>query len=266
MNEISLQDVILFRHLSPEKLEEVKSALEVRRLETGEVLFNMGDPGDEMYIVQQGRVAIYAPSKENSGQEKPIRIFRDGGIFGEMALIDQLPRSLSARAMEPTWVMVLRGNDFRRLLREDPDLAFAIMISLNDRIRYTTEFLNEVRGWVGRVSQGEYGREDFLNEVRGWVKSVTEGDYQQTIEPTAAKATPHDSTVATLAAEFAQMASQVRQREEELRQEIAQLKVEIDDSKRRQDVAQITSSDYFQSLKAQIKSMRDSQDEEQVDS
>jgi CRP-like cAMP-binding protein len=262
MNEISLQDIILFRHFSPEKLEEVKSALEIRRLETGEVLFNMGEPGDEMYIVQQGRVAIYAPSKERPGEEKPIRIFRDGGMLGEMALIDRQPRSLSARATEPTWVMILRGADFRRLLREDPDMAFAIMIGLNDRIRYTTEFLNEVRGWVGRVTQGEYGRDDFLNEVRDWVKNITGGDYQQTIEPATSKATYQDSTVATLAAEFAQMAIEVQQREEQLRQEIAQLKIEIDESKRSQDVAQITSSDYFQSLKAQIKTMRKSQDEE----
>jgi CRP-like cAMP-binding protein len=262
MRDISLRDVYMFGQLTDEKIAEIEAVLEVRRLETGETLFSQGEPGDELFIVQQGQMAIYSPSEERPGEEKPIRLFRRGGILGEMALIDRQPRSLSARALEPTWLLALKGDDFRRLLRQDSELAFAVMVGLNDRVRYTTEFLNEVRAWVGRMGQGEYSRDDFLQEVRGWVKQVAEGDYEQDIEAEPEKEQYRDATVANLAAEFAQMAAEVRQREEKLRQEIAQLKVEIDESKRQQDVAEITGTDYFKSLKAQVKSMKQDQEDE----
>ncbi|MCI0397505.1 MAG: cyclic nucleotide-binding domain-containing protein [Chloroflexi bacterium] len=256
---VALKHNYLFSRLAEERLAEVEASLETRYLQAGEVLFNMGDPGDELFIVESGRVAIYAPDDKNPGQEQPIRIFRTGGVLGEMALIDRQPRSLSARALEPSAVYVLSGNTFRQLIREDPDMAYAVMYGLSDRIRYTTEFLNEVRQWVGRVTQGDYGSHQFLDEVRHWVKQVAEGEYHETVERNGKY---QDQTLATLAAEFAQMAARVQERENELRQEIAQLRIEIDETKRKQEVSEITGSDYFKSLKEQIKSMRDQQSEE----
>lgn len=256
----SLRNVYLFSRLSDERLTEVESALKERTLSQGEVLFNQGDPGDELFIVKEGQVAIYSPSADRPGQEKPIRIFRHGGVLGDMALVDGQPRSLSARAETNATVLVFGGSEFRRLLRADPDLAFAVMFGLSDRIRYTTEFLNEVRGWVSRVTQGEYNREEFLSEVRSWVKSVAEGDYEEAIKPTT---TARDENIATLAAEFAQMAAQVQKREAQLRREIAQLRIEIDHAKRRQEVEEITGTDYFQNLRAKAKELRQVQIDEE---
>jgi CRP-like cAMP-binding protein len=262
MSDISLRDVYMFSQLADDNIAEIEAVLEARPLAEGESLFHQGDVGDELFIVQQGQVAIYAPSEEHPGEEKPIRIFRRGGILGEMALIDRQPRSLSARALEASWLLALKGSDFRRLLQQDGDLALGVMVGLSDRIRYTTEFLNEVRAWVGRMGQGEYSRDEFVQEVSGWMKQISEGEYEQSIEVAAGRSGYHDPMVAGLAAEFAHMAATVRQREESLRQEIAQLRVEIDEAKRQQDVAQITGSDYFQSLKAQVQSMRQEQDDE----
>lgn len=256
----SLRNVYLFSRLSDERLVEVETALLERSLAKGEIVFNQGDPGDELFIVKDGQIAIYAPSEDRPGQEKPIRIFRHGGVLGDMALVDGQPRSLSARAETDATVLVLGGSDFRRLIRADPDLAFAVMFGLSDRIRYTTEFLNEVRGWVNRVTQGDYSREDFLTEVRNWVKSVAEGDYEEALKPAAAA---KDQNIATLAAEFAQMAAQVQKREAQMRREIAQLRIEIDHAKRREEVAEITGTDYFQNLRAKAKELRATQAEEQ---
>jgi CRP-like cAMP-binding protein len=252
-----LKNSYMFSRLSEERLAEIQAGLESRSLETAEVLFNMGDPGDELFIVESGQVAIYAPNQENPGQEKPIRIFRAGGILGEMALIDRQPRSLSARALEPSRVLVLGGSNFRHFVEEDSNLAFAVMYGLSDRIRYTTEFLNEVRNWVGRVTQGDYSSDQFLDEVRGWVQHLSAGEYEEAYRPKIY----HDQTLATLAAEFAKMAAVVHQREKELQQEIAQLKIEINDAKRKEDVQEIKESEYFRSLQAQIKAMREQQEE-----
>ncbi len=252
-----LKNSYMFSRLSEERLAEIHGGLESRRLSAGEVLFNMGDVGDELFIVEAGQVAIYAPNEENPGQEKPIRIFRAGGILGEMALIDRQPRSLSAKALEPSRVLVLGGSNFRYFVEEDPNLAYAVMYGLSDRIRYTTEFLNEVRSWVGRVTQGDYSSDQFLDEVRGWVQQVSEGEYEESPKPNKYQ----DQTLATLAAEFAKMAAMVQEREKELQREIAQLKIEINEAKRKEDVEEIKESDYFRSLQEQVKTMREQQEE-----
>ncbi len=245
-----LKEIPLFSRLSEATLTQVASALEVRQYAAGEVLFHKGDPGDELFIVEEGSVAIYEPQADEPGQERPIRIFRSGESLGEMALIDCQPRTLSARAMQATQALVLEGTAFRELLR-DPALSLAVMTSLNDRIRYTTDFLGEVREWMGRVASGQHETAQFFSDMQAWVRHLAEGDYEE-----AEVGKYRDRTMATLAAEFARMATQVKQREDALRREIAELKIEIDESKRKRHVDEITESDYFQSLKAQAKDLR----------
>lgn len=230
-----LKQIPLFQHLSERETTHLLESLEQRTLPTGSILFNMGDPGDELYIVGEGRVAIYVPSAETPGSEQPIRIFEAGEALGEMALIDHQPRSLSARTLEPTTLFVLTGEEFQRLLIAQPELALSVMMGLSDRVRYTTEFLNEVRSWVQRVAQGNYDR--------AWRPAW---DYT-------------DPSIAALAAEFTQMAAQVQQREEALRRELAQLRIEIDETKRKRHVEEIVETDYFQTLQAQARRLRQEQ-------
>jgi CRP-like cAMP-binding protein len=251
----------IFRRLSAERLVEVGGELERRSLDGGQVLFNQGDAGDELFIVQDGCVEIFAPSLDRPGKEKPIRLFRAGDLLGEMALIDGQPRSLSARTTEPTHVLVLSGENFRRLIGEDPAVAVAVMGGLSDRIRYTTEFLAQVRHWVGRMSAGKYKTDQFLKEMQEWVQQVAGG---QPAQGTGAKNGPagaggsgyRDETLATLAGEFAQMATQVREREEALQRQVEQLRIEIDEVKKQHQVDEIVESDYFQSLKSQAANLR----------
>ncbi|MBN1139762.1 MAG: cyclic nucleotide-binding domain-containing protein [Anaerolineae bacterium] len=272
MTDISELDVPIFRRLSPEKLAEMSAGLERRYLAAGQVLFNQGDAGDELYIIQEGCVAIFTPSIDRPGQEKPLRLFKAGDLLGEMALIDCQPRSLSARTLEPTRLLVLRGDSFRRLVRDDPAVAVAVMSGLSDRIRYTTEFLNQVRHWVGRMSAGKYKTEQFIQEMQDWVQRVACGDPAsprpvgtgqagrqaggQLDAPAGTVIGYRDEMLATLAAEFAQMATQVREREEALRRQVEQLRIEIDEAKKQRQVNEIVESEYFQSLKSKAASLR----------
>ena len=227
-----LERIQIFSRLGKGALQEVRAVLKTRSLARGEILFNLGDAGDELYIVQRGRVAIFMPSEEKPGEERPVRIFSSQEALGEMALIDHQPRSMSARALEPSELLVLTGQDFQGLLRQHPDMALAVMGGLNDRIRYTTQFLGEVQNWVKRIAEGKYDRD-----------LAADTDYQ-------------DSSMASLAADFAQMAAQVKQREEKLRRELKKLRIEIDQSKRERHVSEIVESDFFQSLTEQAKKLR----------
>lgn len=248
----ALREVYLFGRLPEATLKRLAAALERRSYDEGAVLFHKGDPGDEMYIIEEGAVAIFEPSETEPGEERPLRIFREGGTLGEMALIDREPRTLSARAVQPTQMLILKSSDFDRLVR-DPAMAQTIMASLNDRIRYTTDFLSEVRQWVGRMAGGQYETAQFFSDMQSWVRQVAAGEYDADVEVAGQY---RDPTLATLAAEFARMATNVRQREEELRQEIAQLKIEIDHGKRKKQVEEITESDFFQDIKSRARDLR----------
>ena len=233
--EMSLKQVPMFSQLSDEALADVAASLQPRQIAAGEVLFNQGDPGDELMVVESGRIAIFVPVAGAPGGGQSIRLFQPGELLGEMALIDRKPRSASARAEEASRVLVLSGTDFQRLLRQSPEMAFSVMSGLSEKIRYTTDFLAEVRQWVRRIAEGNYQASSFDD---------TGGKYQ-------------DKTLATLAAEFTQMATRVQQREETLRQQVVQLRIEIDQAKRKQEAEEIMGSEYYQSLKEKIKSLRE---------
>ena len=222
----------IFKSLSDQALSELSNRFTTRHVQAGEVLFNSGDPGAEMIIIQSGKIAIYVPQAGQPAVGQAIRIFQDGEMLGEMALIDALPRSSSARAEENSVILTLDGLSFQGLLRDYPDASMAVMQGLSARIRYTTEFVSQMRGWVHYMAEGNY----------------------QTIQ---IPADYQDSSLEKLAAEFVQMAGRVQEREEKLRQEVAQLRIEIDENKRKQDVAMITESEHYRSLKEQIKHLRE---------
>ncbi|MBN1483797.1 MAG: cyclic nucleotide-binding domain-containing protein [Chloroflexia bacterium] len=228
-----LKQVTMFSLMPADVLERVIDLLQLQHLPAGQVLFELGDPGDEMYIIQDGYISIYMPSSDKPDEVRPIRIFGPGEFFGEMALIDQQPRSASARAREDSTVIVLKGDDFRRMLLEQPDFVLSVMSGLNNRIRYTTDFLGEVQGWVARVAEGNYDRQ---------------------YTPQCGS---EDRSISSLAAAFTQMCARVQQREQELRREVMQLRIEIDQAKKERQVSEIVDSDYFRSLRDKAKRLRE---------
>ena len=228
-----LKSITFFSRLPDEVLDVVASTLKTRNLTRSEVIFNMGDPGDELIIVQKGVISIYVPREDAPGKGEAIRLFKAGELLGEMALIDSKPRSLSARAEMDSEILTLSAANFRELLSKHAEMSLAVMAGLNDRIRYTTEFLAEVSVWVHRIAEGAYA----------------------TATPTAASY--KDPTLSNLAAEFAQMAAQVQEREDVLKKEVAQLRIEIDEAKRKQEVKSITNSDYYRQLKEKMKAIRE---------
>lgn len=239
MTHSLLKDLPMFAQFSDPALVEIESQFKPRSLAAGEVLFNQGDPGDELILVTGGKLAIYAPEDGSPAKGQPIRVFTNGAILGEMALIDHKPRSLSARAEEVSTILALSRDDFNRLRRENPELSDGIMCGLSDRIRYTTEFLGEVRQWVQRITEGNY-------------QSGIDGGTGQKYA---------DSSLAALAADFSKMAARVKEREDTLKQEVAMLRIEIDETKRREDASQIMNSEYYRSLKAKVNEIRQKKSE-----
>lgn len=111
--------------------------------EAGETIFKEGDLGTEMYIVHEGQVEIV---KELTGGQRTLAVLEKGDFFGEMAILEDLPRTASARAQTATKVLLINGSTFDQMLRSNPEIAVRMMRKLSRRLRETDRLLREALG------------------------------------------------------------------------------------------------------------------------
>ena len=136
-----LKHVPLFRTLSKEDRLRLAASLKRQSLKKGEVFFRKGSKGTVLYIINKGAIKIVLPSKE--GGEIILAIFTKGDFFGEMALLDGMPRSADAVALEPSEVLVLKRRDFLSFLQDNEKAIQSILYSLSMRLRKTDDFLED---------------------------------------------------------------------------------------------------------------------------
>jgi CRP-like cAMP-binding protein len=100
----------------------------------GDVIFEEGSRGKEMYVIYKGKVQI--SRKDPAGEEAVLAVLESGEMFGEMALMDQEPRSATAAAAcDDTVLVALDRTRFKYWLRYEPEFAFVVMETLCKRIR-----------------------------------------------------------------------------------------------------------------------------------
>jgi len=107
-----------------------------KRFSTGTVLFREGDRGEEMFILQSGKVKI---SKKIRGVEKTLATLEKGEFFGEMAILNDKPRSASAETIEDSDMLVIDRKTFETLLRSNVEIAIRFIKRLADRLRETND-------------------------------------------------------------------------------------------------------------------------------
>lgn len=113
-----------------------------RRVAKGQPVFLQGDPGDEMYVVLEGRIRICCESL--SGREITLVVLKEGGFFGDMALLDGEPRSATAIAETAGQLLVLRRTDFQAFLKASPNAAVALLDFLSRRLRSANEKIQDL--------------------------------------------------------------------------------------------------------------------------
>jgi CRP-like cAMP-binding protein len=128
-----LAEVELFGTLPADAVERVAAAAQARTLRRGDVLFREGDPGDELFVVESGRIAI--ANKSFDGRESVFALMEAGDVFGEMSLFDGRGRSAEARALETSKVFAVPFEPLRTLFREQPELLWPVVELLAGRIR-----------------------------------------------------------------------------------------------------------------------------------
>jgi CRP/FNR family cyclic AMP-dependent transcriptional regulator len=136
-----LSKVHMFEGLQPAYLKRIAAIGAREQHQYGTTIFSEGAVGDKMYLILSGAVRI---SREVSGMgEEALAILRPGNYFGEMALIDDSPRSADAIAHETSEVFVIRKEDLEDLLFVDRDLAYDLLWNfvrtLSGRLRETND-------------------------------------------------------------------------------------------------------------------------------
>lgn len=129
----ALQIVPFFANLSDEHATELAKSLVPRRFGPGQVIFHLGDPGGLLYLISRGKVKISHTTPE--GQEVVLAILGPGDFFGELALLDDAPRSATAEALEVTETWTLHREEFINYLTDNPDFALHVLQTLARHIR-----------------------------------------------------------------------------------------------------------------------------------
>ena len=112
-------------------------------LPAGEFVFREGDLGTEMYIVHEGRIEIL---KRVQDGDRLLALLEKGDFFGEMSILEDLPRAASARAASDVKLLLINGTTFDQMLRTNPEIAVRMMRKLSRRLRETDRLLRDALG------------------------------------------------------------------------------------------------------------------------
>ncbi|HEU4766368.1 MAG TPA: DUF1003 domain-containing protein [Pyrinomonadaceae bacterium] len=146
----ALRSVPLFASLDDEAATELRNLLSEKVVPQNTRLFNQGDSGDAMYLIESGRVRISI--RDADKHELTLAELAQGDFFGEMAIIDGRQRSADARVLEDARLAILSRADFLRFVRTKPDVALEMLAALTDRLRRTDDLL---RSRVSRNANDE---------------------------------------------------------------------------------------------------------------
>lgn len=139
-----LRRVYFFRELGDEEISLLAGCCTEEEYSPGDILFTEGSAADRFYIVIDGRVEVW----KNFYDPKPdlLAVHGPGHVFGEMALIDELPRSATVVAKDSARLLYLYRDDFRRLIAEHSSIALSVMTAISFMVRSSNElFVEDLR-------------------------------------------------------------------------------------------------------------------------
>ncbi|UCG88829.1 MAG: Crp/Fnr family transcriptional regulator [Gemmatimonadota bacterium] len=150
----TLLRVPLFAHLSEPEIHRISQITRKKTYPKNSVIVFENDPGDALYVVDSGQVKVVLTGED--GREVILSVLGQGDFFGEMALIDDMPRSANVIAMENSRLIVLYRDDFHRCLEAQPRIALGLLRALSRRLRSADDkigglVLLDVPGRIARL-------------------------------------------------------------------------------------------------------------------
>jgi CRP/FNR family transcriptional regulator/CRP/FNR family cyclic AMP-dependent transcriptional regulator len=137
-----LKQVTIFNGLRDEALLTLSNIMRRRTFRAGDAIFHRDDPGQVLYVIKEGKVKICLISPD--GQEISLVVLGKGECFGELALLDGLPRSADAISLEKVECYTLQRSDFHAAIMKNPEIAIQVLEVLSRRIRSTDQQVEDL--------------------------------------------------------------------------------------------------------------------------
>ena len=132
-----LKNVELFNHLTDEQISELANQSREVQFRKNAILMTEGDAGESMYVIASGLVKVFVSDED--GKELVLYEQGEGAVIGDIALLDDEPRSASVATLENTTAIMINKSDFLRIMQSSPEMALGIIRSLTQRLRHATE-------------------------------------------------------------------------------------------------------------------------------
>ncbi|MCC7119299.1 MAG: cyclic nucleotide-binding domain-containing protein [Anaerolineales bacterium] len=230
-----LRKTSVFKGLSDDLLRTLTESAMPRILAAGETLIKKGEVGNSLFIISQGWVKIV--TEDSKGDELILNKCGAGEVIGEMSLFDSGLRSASVIALEAAQVLEISRAIFMDVLDKNPEVGFAIILSYSDRLRHNTTYIEKAIDWSQKTAAGDYS-------------------FIEATQPLSVGAGASDDKATELLSAFFTMVRKVKEREDGLKKQLEQLTFEIDQTRRKQDFEEITSTEFYANLKEQARTLR----------
>ncbi len=142
MNDDVLRQAPLFSGLDDEAASALENSMTPLSLKRGEILFNEGDDGNQLYVVTDGKIKLGRTSPD--GRENLLAILGPAQMFGELSFFDPGPRSATATAVTDVSLQSLGHESLRPVLDAHSDVAMALLNQLAGRLRRTNEVVGDL--------------------------------------------------------------------------------------------------------------------------
>ena len=150
----SLKDLAVFSSLTDNEMQAVAEICSVQEIKANEVIFEEGSQADKLFIVAQGCIKVYIKVTENV--DEILVTLRQGGIFGELAVLSEEYRNSSARAVEDTKLLSINRDNFKKLLSKRPAIGKKMLDifvqRLADKLKDTTSLYKQAVDWGLAIS------------------------------------------------------------------------------------------------------------------
>lgn len=134
-----LANINMFGLLNEDDRLELSKVIDELKVAEGHTLFQAGDPGDSLFIIQSGEIELFI--KDTTGQKIVLATPSEGDMFGELAMLDYGPRTATAVALQDSDVLVLDRDDLVLLFQKKPEAALHMLAALSGLTRKADELL-----------------------------------------------------------------------------------------------------------------------------